>query len=408
MRRLLLVCCVALQMLSVYADELDDLFAVEDDFSGSESESESEGTEESEPNVGSGSDSYVDLDALGTRDPKFTGRVKLEGGLLYGLDDWPGRDAAADTEIADLYSGTIFYEMATRFSLDVRPASHIRFFGSATIELNTDRMVFAPYSIGELFVDYTLAETWFFRVGKQRMTWGQGRLLGNPGNVVSGIDDGVAVRGFVPLGPNGITAAVFARGSDFKDTSNPDHREFTYAALYDTTIRNITVGSSLRYRHADDVRPLHAAAYVKTSVGPLDVSLEGVRHFDPHNFGHEAYQWIVSNVFWEFGDPLWRVIAEYQFGDTDTAQTTGQQSAVAVRAPRVLGWTPAVQWKHSYTETAGEIVAGIDRSLAAHLRTSIGIPITYGSPDSYYRTASDVPGNRVAAVILRLGVTLNY
>ncbi|MFW5802100.1 MAG: hypothetical protein ACOCVC_08690, partial [Spirochaeta sp.] len=104
----------------------------------------------------------------------------------------------------------------------------------------------------------------------------------------------------------------------------------------------------------------------------------------------------------------WRVIGEYQYGETESASSRGHQAALAVQAPKVLQWTPALRWMHSFTETAGEVVAGIDRQIAPNLRTSIGIPVTYGPPESHYRSESDVPGNRVAALVARLNLSLSF
>ncbi|AFG36178.1 hypothetical protein [Spirochaeta africana] len=383
-------------------DDLDDMFSVADDFS-----EESQDDQPSEDEAAAEAGDAVDLDALGTREPRFRGTVNLEGGVLYGLDDWPGSSAAGDDGLADLHSGSAFYDMSTRFSLDVRPRSHIRFFGSAEIELDSDELDFKPYSIRELFLDYTLADTWFFRVGKQGMTWGQGRLLGNPGNLVSGIGDGIAVRSFVPLAGSGLTSVLFATGEDVQGSS-PGPQDFTYAAQYDYSIGNYTLGGALRYRHADELRPLYAAAFARTSFGPLDLNLEGVAGIDPQDPHEQPNYWLLGNIFWEFGDPLWRLIAEYQYGESATARTAGHQSGLGVRAPRIAGWTPALQWKHSWSEQAGEVVAGIDRSLAPNLRGSVGVPVTYGPSSSYYRVESEVPGDRVAAVVLRLNISMDF
>ncbi len=141
----------------------------------------------------------VDIDALTTSPTTVRGRFTGRGGIGLGFVEWPGSAAAGDASPADLRRYSIFYDSSASVTVDSRPTPYLRFHTSLSTSLNEDTLTYAAPEVDELFVDYTFAETLFFRAGRYAMTWGRGRLFDNPANLVERVDDGAAVRATVPL-----------------------------------------------------------------------------------------------------------------------------------------------------------------------------------------------------------------
>ncbi|GAB6091629.1 hypothetical protein [Spirochaeta dissipatitropha] len=429
---LLLAACMLAAPLLTFSDDyddLDDLFG-DDTFGIIEDEPEAD---EGEPgksgdaggaSAASGSGGSVDISAMTTRPTTFSGSVSLDGGMLYGLSEWPwlhdpdwnlagpGDSAGGALDsLGSLSGGSVFYDMSSRFTVDARPRAHLRYRLSVSTKLDRKTLRFSDIgSVDEFFVDYTLADNYFFRIGKHSSTWGQGRHLGNPGNIVSDSGGGVALRAFIPLGPSGLTALIYGRQEFFKDLTQPSPREFAYAAQYDLSFGDFTFGMAGRYLHfkaGEAVHETRASAFAKTSLAGMDLTLEGVSRFKASELFTDsdvagAAEFLaIANIFYEFGSPKWQLIAEYMYDK-------GHLAGIGVKMPRFLEWTPGLSWKHAFQDNSGEFVLGAERTVAPNLKASIGLPVTYGTADSYYRSRSDVPGKRVAALVGQLGISFSF
>jgi hypothetical protein len=51
------------------------------------------------------------------------------------------------------------------------------------------------------------------------------------------------------------------------------------------------------------------------------------------------------------------------------------------------GWRPGVRWRHAFEDNSGEVIPGISGTIAPRLSLSIGTPVIYGAPGSFYRDA---------------------
>ncbi|TVR52854.1 MAG: hypothetical protein EA426_18510 [Spirochaetaceae bacterium] len=380
-------------------DDIDDLFSDPD--AGIIEEDDSEDPDETVERP------RVDIGALTTSAPRFSGKVELEGALAYGLTEWPGTEAAGGASAADLLDGSVYYLMSSRFTIDARPRSYLRYYVALSTAMDTKKFTFPSPSVAEIFVDYTLADFLYFRIGRQSMTWGQGRLLGNPANLVSRLSGGVGVKGFMPLGPNGLTAVIYGKPEFFADAGNPSYKEFGYAALFDTTVGPFSLGLSAHYQRNE---PLALAAYAKTAIAGFDVTTEAVVRRTVNDDAPAAdpdYK-IIANLFREFGSPAWQVIGEYLF-DATVPDYAGHRIALGLLAPRFAhGWRPGVRFYHAFEDNSGQIVLGADATVAPSLKLSLGVPITYGAPGSFYREENEDPGDRVASAIVRLGLSFSF
>lgn len=400
-------------------DSIDDLFS--DNTDGIVEEDEVSEAEAAGGQTAAASP-RVNIDEQTTRPLRIGGSVKLEGGAIYGLTDWPSSIEGTELTLDDITTGNVLYDMSASLSVDARPAPHLRFRMATSSSLNTTTLKYSDFgSIQEMFVDYTYADNYFFRAGKHSTTWGQGRLLGNPGNIVSDSGAGVALRAFIPFGPGGVNALVFAQEKFFLNTGQPSPRELVYAAQYDLSRGNFTVGVSGRYQHMyKSVRifETRSAMYVKSSFAGMDLTLEGVSHFNAKDpvikpespvvpVLEEPKYWVIGNLFYEFGSPKWQLIAEYQYNHNMDPEP-GHLAALGIKTPRFLGWNYGLSWKHLFNDQSGELVPGMERTIAPNIKATIGLPITYGEEDSYFRSVSNVPGNRVAALVAVIGLSFSF
>ena len=368
------------------------------------------------------SDEAMDLAAV-TADtkPRFSGSARVDGGFILGMSEW-GSPLAEPGTVGLLP----FYALESTLNLDVRPAPYLRFYGSfgvsspytteAGIELG-----FSPVLVDELFLDYTLAERLYFRLGKQSMTWGQGRLF-NPGDFVSHAAGGISVKGFAPLGPVGLTAVAIGEGvvADPPSLAAIGER-VSCAVLFETSLSALTLGMSAYYRSAPGLR---TGAYLKRPVGRFDGAVEGVLDWKPDVAGLDSGM-VLASLFWEGGRSRWQVILEYLY-DTAVADYRGHSLGLGftVRDWLPRGWRPGLRWVHGFADHAGQVVLGFDGPVAPHLRLAIGFPFHYGAADGYYRqvlvdslpgvdflesfAGGRLPGDPAAAMVVLLRLSLDF
>lgn len=361
---------------------IDDLFSVDGEESAEEAPDEA--AEEVEPEV-------VDIAALTTSPTKVSGKVSAGLGIGAGLIEWPGSAAADDRSFSDLMRFSGLYSTTASVRVDSRPASYLRFFAEAETSLSSASLIFtAPY-MKEIFIDYTFSNTLFFRVGRQSLTWGQGRLLGNPANLVSRVESGIALRATLPLGPGTLNGVIYGIGSWIGNPySNINPRSYAYAGQWDTSIGPVALNLSGHYKELDPSQEdIAAALSFSFGLGPVDFAVDGVGYWNPESFTPAPVQWAaLAQIFWENDDRSWSVLSEYKF-DSSVAGFAGHHAGLGVKMPKIFGssWRPALRYKHAFQDNSGEIIAGIDGTIAPKITLAVGLPIVYGAPGTYYRAA---------------------
>ncbi|HDQ13702.1 MAG TPA: hypothetical protein ENN41_02670, partial [Sediminispirochaeta sp.] len=348
--------------------------------------------EEAEEESGEGFEeaaARVDLEALTTSPVKVAGKVNAGVGAGIGLLEWPASGESWPEEIR--YSGLYYTRVIV--TTDARPEPYLRFHGSVETVFDESQVDgaggafnFSTPSIRELFVDYTLADTVFFRAGKQRLTWGQGRLLGNPGNLVSRIYDGLAVRASLPAAGGTLDGLVYTTPALKGDYSEINPKAFGYAGLWDRGFGPVGLSLSGHY-HADEA--LGSVLSLSTNVGAVELAADFVGHWDRGEpWGGES-RWQADGLFvWDSDSSDWTLVGEYRF-DSSVAEGLGHYGALALRMPRIGGgkWRPALRWRHAYQDHSGDVVLGLSGTVAPKLKLSLGLPVIYGEPGSYYRDA---------------------
>jgi hypothetical protein len=389
-----------------------------------------------------GSNESLDVEALtADKKPHFSGSISASGGFVFGLSRWenPFADPSALSAIP-------FYLIDGTLKLDVRPASFARLFASFEVTSpyadpatpGKTAVAFSPLLVDELFLDYTLAERLFFRIGKQEITWGQGRLF-NPGNFMfqripatptmedytADAKDTISVKGFVPLGPCSLTLVGLGEGGlgTAAGTYNDLAELIAVAGLFEMSLSRMTFGTSAYYRMAPGLR---TGAYLKTPVAGVDAALEGVVEWGPDPAAMRSAA-LLASLFWEGGRQKWQLILEYLFdGDPEFY---GHSVGLGIRANELLpgGWRPGLYWLHSFADGSGQFLLGLDGPIAKYLRLRIGFPFRYGSrPGSYTHylvstlpgveylekleelNGGQIPGNLDAAVLVMLTLSIDF
>jgi len=368
----------------------------------------------------------LDIEALtADKKPRFSGSAAASGGLVLGIADW-SKPITAPGAIA----ATPFYLIETALKLDVRPASFIRIFGSFQVDSPYDdpataeetAIAFSPVLVDELFLDYTLADLLYFRVGKQKITWGQGRLF-NPGDYLSNADDGISIKGFLPLGANGLT--LVGLGEGVLGPTAPAYDDvaelIAVAGLFESSLSRLTFGLSAYYRIAPGLR---TGAYLKAPIAGVDLALEGVLEWgtDPTDLDSAA---VLTSLFWEGGRHKWQLILEYLF-DTSVPGYLGHSVGLGLLARNWLpgGWKPGLRWVHSFADVSGQLLVGVDGPIARYLRLAVAFPIRYGRSAGYYSRYlvselpgaeyldrfenNQIPGNLAAAVLVMLTLSVDF
>ena len=368
----------------------------------------------------------IDIDAIAAeKKPRFSGSATIGGGFVLGMTRW--ENPFTDPGVIAL---TPFYLMEGVLKLDFRPASSVRLFGS--LEVNSPyvdpahpedtAIAFSPVLVDELFLDYTLAELLFFRLGKQEITWGQGRLF-NPGNFMLNAIDGIALKGFLPLGPNGLTLVGLGEGvlGPIAPAYDDLSELIAAAGLFETSLSRLTFGLLVYYRIDPGLR---TGAYLKTPIAGVDVALEGVLEWGPDPTVMDSAA-VLASLFWEGGRRKWQLILEYLF-DTSVPDYLGHSVGLGILARNWLpgGWKPGLRWVHSFADISGQLLVGLDGPLAPHLRLAVAFPIRYGDSPGYYNhylvselpgveyleriKDGRIPGDPAAAVLVMLTLSIDF
>jgi len=336
-----------------------------------------------------------------TQDPiRVEGRVSFEGGAGVGLTQWTGGEL-------DAQGGFL---MSAGASVDARPFDYLRFFGSLSTELDQSSLRFTNPAIDELFLDYTLQEWAFFRVGKQSLTWGIGLHPGlpKPGNLVGRVQDGASVRLFVPAGTNGITGLVYST-EDFLGPG-PLYSDLAYAGSFETNVGPISTGFFAHYLW-DDL--LSGMVTAKIPLGPLDLGLQFRSDWESSqvalaHFAEPRFRVLSQVVYYQPQVPV-NVLAEYIF-DTQTSDNPGHMVGLGLTFPtlRILGLRPGLSWTHEFGDHSGQVILGFEGPLVPSISGTLALPAIYGDQGTYFRNQSTDLGNMVVGLGLKLTLNMTF
>lgn len=379
---------------------LDDLFNTPDDVTaddGGADGGEEPGEESDLEGDGTDSSGGIDIDALTTGPTTVTGSVSASAGANLGFNEWPGSAAAGDRTPRDLLEASAGYTMSTSVAVDGRPEPYLRYRAKLSSSLNPSSLGMSTPAFNEIFIDYTVRDAVFFRAGKFGMGWGRARLFSSPGNLVSAVSSGAALRGSAAVGLGSVTGVIYTTPALIDAYEQGDPRSFAGAAQLEQTAGIFTLEFAGHYQHEAD--PLTAAT-ITMNIGNLTLAGEERYRLTYENAGvHDLDAVIVesvANFFWENSSRRWTFWGEYnhnatrrdaEVGDDGVRRDGRHLVGLAMKAPSLGagGWRPQLTWRHAVGDQSGQVIVGTSGTIAPSLKLSFGMPVFYGKPGSYYR-----------------------
>ena len=261
-------------------------------------------------------------------------------------------------------------------------------------------------SLDELFLDYTIYDSAFFRIGKFTQTWGYGHLF-NPGNLVSDTSDGVNLKGFIATGPFAFTGMVIANPSFFADTSDPQADEMGYAGSLGFT-QGLFTGSLSAYKQRSEGTKLDAA--LKTSFLGLDLYSEFLGYQNPAD--DSWWPGLLAGAYYQLKtDWSWKLLAEYWLDGSTFSKTPNRSvglGAISDPITKDLDLRFNIKWYQSIEDKSGQVVWGVDCTPLPKLDLALGIPWTYGPADGYFVTGNTDPKKRYLSALLTITVKFDF
>ncbi len=272
---------------------------------------------------------------------------------------------------------------------------------TTTIPVDTSQTL----TLDELFLDYTLYDSAFFRIGKFAQTWGFGHLF-NPGNLVAASGSGVNFKAFGAAGPFALTGLVIADPDFFSDIKHPQADEFGYAGNLGITGGMFT-GNLSAYKQKAAGTQLDAG--VKTSLLGFDLYSELLGYQD-----HITNKWwpgLLAGAYYQLKtDWSWKLLAEY-WVDGSTYGTFNRSIGLGATSDPIfkdLDLKFSAKWYHSLDDHSGQLVTGFDVSPLPKLDIALGIPWTYGPKTGVYVVGNTDLDKRYLAFLLTIGVKFDF
>ncbi len=212
--------------------------------------------------------------------------VKIGGSFTFSMG--PGYTWNTDS---DATSWKLSTDMHSQLYFDARPDSSIRIFGKALITypftvvgddtstplVDESRTFSDIVHITELFSDFSLDDTVFFRVGKQTLNWGVGYFF-SPANLLNlskidpqdpdaELEGPLSIKANMPVGVDNLYGYIILP----EDATEP--QDLAFAAKYEKVIAASEVGLGGYYRYGQSPK---AMVTVSSAIKDVSVFAEGV------------------------------------------------------------------------------------------------------------------------------------
>ncbi len=326
-------------------------------------------------------------------------------------------------------------DLRSKLYLDARPSSDTRFYAKAVITYpfteDADRLVPEPepetidegrgfddiISIKELFGDFNIDDTVFFRVGKQTLNWGVGYFFSpanllnitqiDPMNADAELEGPVSVKMNMPIGIDNLYGYLIVPES----TAEPI--DLAYAAKYEKVIggSEIGIGAYYRYDHAPAVM-----ATLSTTIDDVMIFGEGVVRYGSdisYSTGPLSFHALPDDRFYASATAgfmfSWSA-EESDFGIALTGQYyfngEGYDGNDLAALPPVLSGfhyvganlsctltdelSTGVLWYGNMTDLSGMVTPSITWRPLDDIRMSLGATYSYGDPGDQFTPS--IPG----------------
>jgi len=341
--------------------------------------------------------------------------VQIGGSFSFSISPGWGWMFSEEEDIGGLQSS-----LSTKLFFDARPDSSIRVFGKfdVTPEIGSSEVISdgsSPFSVQELFSDFTIADSLFLRVGKQKLNWGTGYFF-SPANLlnVTAIDPlnpeleligPVSIKANLPVGPakmDNLYAYAIFPGS-FIELDN-----LKYAAKYEKVIGISEIGFGGTYTYGEYPTLMTT---ISTSIGDVSLFAEGVAAIDDADsadFSGTAggrYTWNADE-----SDVSVTLAGQYFYNGNTGAEDYRHNGAASLSA--VLNdeislsgtWVHSAYWQLGNPVPVRTVQPSIIWSPADYVQINAGLVYFYGSSNTFMGT--ELAGNTIGAMFqISLGNT---
>jgi len=234
------------------------------------------------------------------------------------------------------------------------------------------------FTVDELFLTYVLKELFFFRIGKQIITWGNGRIYDDT-NLTLDAEDGYSFKLTVPVSTATLTAVVMDQPA-WRYTENPGAEDLNYAGQLTVPVAGIEFLFSGLYaskRRRDSGFTHRGIVGLKTTLFTVDLFHESL-------LDTEKQYTALSGFFKEWSNPRIQLYGEHRYITGPDLPNDHQTSLNFLwrgfpHSKLDLGF----RWNHAWRDNSGYVVPGLKwNNPAPNLTLAFAMPIYYGEPDS--------------------------
>jgi hypothetical protein len=374
---------------------------------------------------------------------KLRGSFDSYAGFLLGWTQAPDPG-----NLGNGFSRSPALGLAWSVSFEARPSSSFRALATLT-ENYPDTAIhpvvytdITPPTFSELFCDYTVSDTLFFRIGKQVINWGATRFFPfdnlpartpAPSLPTSETFDNSAGIGFkvsIPFGLSSLSAIAQLKNGYFADPTAPHLEEVGVGLLGEWVIANteLSLGG-----YCQKYLPPRVLAISKTTIlgmdaraGALVADRDGVR----------AAVSCFANAYWEQPDVRFHVLFEYIYNaegaqpytasayqagyssdsqqlygvGTEPGYPSGHAVALLTGFKNVGGSNVdvGVQWEHLFSDNSGVLIPAVLFRPFEMVTLTLGLPLYYGGQTSDIMALNPDPVKRQVALGLKLDVSTSF
>jgi hypothetical protein len=320
------------------------------------------------------------------------------------------------------YAHKLGVQLSAHVGLDVQVSENLR--ARTTIDY-----VVPPgngFSMGDFFLDYSVANMFFFRLGKFTQNWGISRNF-NSANLLSRIPDGkggdpYTVKVDIPIGVGGVQLLALTRPG-FMAGSTPSFSEIGYGGKYNLAF--VWADSDMGVFYHKEM-PLRGFAAVKTTIGDTELYLEGmgaVNHESWDGFTISGNFGVAQNFFDDAltlnGEVFWNgeENAFWFSAATDLEAARSSPFIPNLNAALNVLFKPEWFWGFrffvkglwAWENNTTQIIPGFDFKPLPNLTVSLGFPFALGSRDgTYYYNHDANTDDWPASIVLLITLSGSY
>lgn len=325
------------------------------------------------------------------------GYFSARGGGGVGWDKTPD-----SSDLTDGFGPVVGAESIASLSFDARPDPTFRLYGKIYTEIDPtgSSESWTDPEFEELFGDYNWLDKAYFRIGKHRVKWGQGRIF-TPGDLVAESEDGVTVRATLPTVLDGVSFVSFYDDSFKENEENLNGQDLAYGMIADKTFGSINLSSGLRVRKGEKLKTLNS---FKTVLFGTDLFSDLVLHIDENN---KPLFEVLGGFFREWTD--FKLYGEYWFDGSDENYNDHNIGlAAGYKNIFTTSLDLGIEWQHAFIDDSGSILTVLQWNPWKNIKASIGLPLIYGGDDSRYVKDNDSPVDSRAACVFFLELTSSF